>query len=99
MLAVTGCAGSIVVRADATPCTALVPGGLRDDVPDQPEPPAGVSDPLAALKDWIGFGVQERADKRAEQTRKTAIVELIDRCEARDRAALKAARPKFLGII
>jgi hypothetical protein len=48
--------------------------------------------------DWISFADAQtgRLDQANGRTRDA--IELVSRCEARDAAAVKSARPRFLGL-
>jgi hypothetical protein len=48
--------------------------------------------------DWIAFGDAQTAQLDKANDRYTAGVGIISRCEARDAAAVKHAKPKFLGV-
>ena len=85
------------VFAPPTDCSSLVPEAWDEPVDDAAAPVEGETD-LATLKSWIGFAVQQTANKRKEFDRAKASRDIIRRCEERDRAAVKRAEPKFLGI-
>lgn len=102
MLAGTGCA-TFVVRSDVTPCSALLPKQWAEGVSDDPDPvehaplPAGAGlqamydDAIQALKEWTGFAVAQTKNLRAANGRTADAIGLVERCEARDAAAKKAA--------
>jgi len=48
--------------------------------------------------DWIVFGDAQTAQLDKANDRQSATIGIIERCEARDKAAVKKSRPKFLGI-
>lgn len=109
MLAVPGCAGSVVIAASPNACASLLPtewnkGVDHTDIPDAaPAKPADIPGQLAwtlgELKKWTGFGVSE-ANKLDQANGRTAdAIGIVGRCEARDAAAAKKAKPKFLGFI
>lgn len=50
------------------------------------------------LKAWVGFGVEQSARVDQADGRYRDAVGIVRRCEARDASAVKAARPKFLGV-
>ncbi|WP_068090875.1 hypothetical protein [Novosphingobium rosa] len=61
--------------------------------------PAQESDPLAQLKAWVGFGMAEAANVEAANGRTVDAMGIMERCEARDAAAVrKVARRKILGL-
>lgn len=102
MLGATGCA-SYVIQSSATPCVDLIPASWAAGVPDEVDPPehsalppgtglqAVLDDTVAALKEWTGFGVSQTKNLRAANGRTADAIALIQRCEARDAAAKKAA--------
>jgi len=51
-----------------------------------------------ALRDTAKFGVAQTGQLIKSNTEKTAVIAIIEGCEARDRAAIEAAKPKFLGL-
>ena len=50
------------------------------------------------VADWVSFGDAQTGQLDKANDRYVAGVGIIERCEARDRQAIKQARPKFLGI-
>lgn len=110
-LALTGCVGSTVISAGPSACAELVPAEWEQGVEHAPAPePAGpapaASDvpgrlawTLEELKKWTGFAVSEasRVDQANGRTRDA--VGIVRRCEARDRQAVRRARPKILGVL
>jgi hypothetical protein len=97
LLAVTGCVGSPVIVSANTPCTDLVPAEWRKGVEHAP-PPAQAADPLAQLKAWIGFGTAEAAQLEKANGRTIDALGIVERCQARDAAAVKRSKPRFLGV-
>lgn len=108
LLAVAGCAGSPVIVASPSACTDLIPvdwakGVDHTPAPD-PAPPKPTDQPgivawtLDELKKWTGFGVSE-ANKVDQANGRTAdAIGIAKRCEERDAKAVRAARPKVLGL-
>jgi hypothetical protein len=94
--------------ASPSACTELVPADwvkgvdhtpAPDPAPAKPADQAGVlAWTMDELKKWTGFGVSE-ANKVDQANGRTAdAIGIVARCEARDAKAVKAARPKVLGI-
>jgi hypothetical protein len=78
--------------ASQSACSSLLPSEWREGV-------AGAAFPLtSAVGDWIAFADAQTAqlDKANDRTR--AAIGIVERCEERDRAAVKKARRKLLGI-
>lgn len=78
----------------ATPsaCSKLVPDSWRKPVAGAPLPAGDV------VGDWIAFADAQTGQLDKANGRTSDAIGIIERCEARDAAAVKRARPKFLGI-
>jgi len=50
------------------------------------------------IGDWIAFGDAQTGQLDKANDRYRSGVGIIERCEARDREAVKRSRPKFLGV-
>nr|WP_299914389.1 hypothetical protein [Sphingomonas bacterium] len=50
------------------------------------------------MGDWIKFGDAQTGQLDKANDHYVSGVGIVQRCEARDAAAVKKARPKFLGI-
>lgn len=61
-------------------------------------PPAQADNDLDRLKGWINFGVAQTGQLEKANGRTTDAISIVERCEERDRAAIKRSRPKFLGL-
>jgi len=48
--------------------------------------------------DWIAFADAQTGQLDKANERYVAAVGIVERCEERDKAAVKKARPKFLGV-
>ncbi|MDE8654761.1 hypothetical protein [Novosphingobium album (ex Liu et al. 2023)] len=48
--------------------------------------------------DWIAFSDAQTAQLDKSNDRYGAAVGIVERCEARDREAVRRSRPRFLGI-
>lgn len=102
-----GCAMSTPIIADKAPCSQLVPVAWRAGVSGAPAPatldqatfvnPLAYSDALA--REWMKFGVAQTAQLTIANGRMEDAIGIVERCEARDAAAVRAARPKLLGLI
>ena len=73
-------------------CSALVPDGWRAAVPGA-DLPAGDT-----VADWIAFGDAQTGQLDKANGRTMDAIGIVERCEARDDAALKKVRPKALGL-
>lgn len=86
------------IFAPPAACSSLLPTDWSSGVADAPAP-AQAAAPLDQLKAWIGFGVAEAGQLQKANGRTRDAIGIVERCEARDAAAVhKAARRKFLGI-
>lgn len=91
-LALTACVNAPPIVTASSACSALLPEEWRKGVP-------GATLPLGAtVGDWVGFADAQTAqlDKANERTK--AAIGIVERCEARDREAVKRSRHKVLGI-
>ncbi len=110
LLAVTACASSPVIVADPSACADLVPADWAKGVPGAAPPASLPPVPAAAtaaeqlaqamigLKSWTAFGVDQSNRLDQANGRTADAIGIIARCEARDAAAVRKARPKFLGM-
>lgn len=105
-----GCAGSPVILAGPSACADLIPAEWSKGVPGA-EPPAPIPDlpvtapiadqlkqALAGMKSWTSFGVDQSNRLDQANGRTADAIGILRRCEERDRAAVKKAKPKVLGI-
>ncbi|WP_288989869.1 hypothetical protein [uncultured Sphingopyxis sp.] len=109
LLLATACVSSPPIIADKAPCSSLVPEDWRAGVEGAAAPasvalpPVGHPDALEAYADlareWMKFGVGQTGQLQKANGRTADAIGIIERCEARDRAAIERARPKILGII
>jgi len=84
-------AGPPIVAAQSA-CSSLLPGEWREPVPAAPLP-AGQS-----VGDWIAFGDAQTGQLDKANDRTLSAIGIVERCETRDREAVKRARRRFLGI-
>jgi hypothetical protein len=75
--------------ATPTACSSLLPSEWREPVPAAPLP-AG-----STVGDWIAFGDAQTAQLDKANDRTSAAIGIIERCEARDRDAVKKARRRW----
>jgi hypothetical protein len=61
-------------------------------------PGAPLPSDISNVGDWIAFGDAQTGQLDKANGRTADSIGIIARCEERDRAALKRARPKVLGI-
>lgn len=88
----TACAGGPpIVTASAADCAALVPAEWKAGVAGAPLPAD-----RSTVGDWIAFADDQtgRLDQANGRTRDA--IEIVERCEARQRDALKKARRRRL---
>lgn len=86
------CAGSPVIVATPSACSTLIPDSWRQPVPGADLPDGNT------VGDWVAFGDAQTGQLDKANGRTVDSLAIISRCEARDRAAVKAAKPKVLGI-
>ena len=92
MLALPACAGAPLIVATPSACSSLLPDEWRKGVTGAPLPVG------ETVGDWIAFGDAQTAQLDKANDRYGAAVGIVGRCEARDAAAVKKARPKVLGV-
>ena len=87
MLACAACAGGPpIVAASAASCSSLVPDNWKQGV-------AGADLPIGnVLADWIAFGDAQTGKLDQANGRTADAIAIVERCEARERDALKRAR-------
>jgi hypothetical protein len=97
LLAETGCVTSPPISAPPGACSALIPDSWRQPVADA-APPAEAADDTGRVKAWIAYALGETGQLKIANGRAADALAIIERCEARDKAAVKASRHKVLGI-
>ncbi len=73
-------------------CSSLLPGEWREPVPGAPLPDG------QSVGDWIAFGDAQTGQLDKANDRTVSAIGIVERCEERDREAVRKARRKFLGI-
>ena len=91
-LLLAGCVGAPPIIAVPSACSTLLPAEWKQGVPSAPLPDG------QTVGDWIAFGDAQTGKLDIANDRYRAGVGIVERCEARDAAAVKKSRPRFLGI-
>jgi hypothetical protein len=91
-LAFPACVAAPPILSTPGACSTLVPEAWSTPVPGAPLP-AGES-----VGEWVAFGDAQTGQLDKANGRTADSLAVIRRCEERDRAALKRARPKMLGL-
>lgn len=87
------CAGTPVVTAMPNSCASLLPSEWKQGVAGAPLPDGDT------VGDWIAFADQQTGKLDVANDRTKSAIGIVERCEARDAAAVKhATRRRFLGI-
>lgn len=86
------CVSAPPILATRSACSTLLPAEWRAGVPGAPLPEGDT------VGDWIAFADAQTGQLDKSNDRYRAAVGIVERCEERDREAVKAARPKFLGV-
>lgn len=81
-----------VIVAAPSACSSLLPDEWREPVPGAPLPDGETAG------DWIAFADAQTGQLDKANDRTLSAIGIVERCEIRDREAVKRARPKFLGI-
>lgn len=90
-----GCVTPTPIIANDAGCSELITDQMAAAVPGAPAPAATTGDLDADLREWMAFGVAQTGQLRKANEDKADQLGIIRRCEARDRAAVRAARPGF----
>jgi hypothetical protein len=92
MLASGACVGGPpIVAASAAGCSSLVPDNWKSGVAGA-DLPAGND-----VADWISFGDAQTGKLDQANGRTSDAIAVVQRCEARDAAAIKQAKRGFFG--
>lgn len=86
MLALTGCVGAPRIVAAPGACSALLPTEWREPLPGATLPDGNT------VGDWIQFADTQTGQLDKANDRTTSAIGIVERCEARDAAAIAAAR-------
>ena len=87
-LLATGCAGAPPIVAASSACSALLPEAWRTPVPGAPLPAGD------AVGEWTAFADAQTAQLDKANDRTVTAIGIVERCEARDDAAIaRAAKP------
>ena len=73
-------------------CSSLLPSEWREGVPGAALPEG------STVGDWIAFADAQTGQLDKANDRTSAAIGIVERCEERDRAAVKRTRRKFLGV-
>lgn len=92
-LALSACAGPPIVTASSSACASLLPQSWKQGVDPAPLPDGNT------VGDWIAFGDAQTGKLDQANGRTKDAIEIVERCEARDAAAIKRASRGFLGRI
>lgn len=85
--ALSACAPPIAAIPAA--CASLLPDTWRVPVPGAPLPEG------SSVADWISFADQQTGQLDKANDRTLAAIGIVERCEARDREAVKRARRRW----
>ena len=92
LLLVSGCAGAPSIASTPIACSTLLPPEWREGVPGAAFPKG------SSAGEWIAFADAQTAQLDKANERTTAAIGIVERCEERDRQAVKRSRPKVLGL-
>lgn len=87
--AVQGCVGAPPIAAIPAACASLLPDTWRTPVPGAPLPEG------STVADWISFADQQTGQLDKANDRLLAAIGVVERCEARDREAVKRAKRRL----
>ena len=92
-LASTACAGApSIVTASAADCAGLLPASWKEGVAGAALPPDE-----ASAGDWIAFADAQTGRLDQANGRTVDAIAIVERCEAREREALKRAKAGWWG--
>jgi len=91
ILSLSACAGPPVVTASSSACASLLPPDWKQGVAGADLPDGNV------LGDWIVFGDALAGKLDQANGRTKDAIGIVERCEARDAAAVKRATRGFFG--
>lgn len=91
LAALTGCAGAPIVTATPSSCSSLLPQSWKDGVAGAPLPDGNT------VADWVVFSEQQTGKLDQANGRTKDAIGIVERCEARDAAAVRKATHGFWG--
>lgn len=91
LLILSGCAGTPAVQAIPNSCSSILPADWKRGVAGAPLPDGGT------VGDWIAFGDAQTGKLDQANERTVSAIGIVERCEARDAAAVKKATRSFFG--
>lgn len=77
------------IAAIPAACASLLPDNWRTPVPGAPLPEG------STVADWISFADQQTGQLDKANDRTLAAIGIVERCEARDREAVKRAKRRL----
>lgn len=80
----SACTTSIAVTEPPAPCSTLIPSSLREKTPGAPVPQR------SEMGEWVAFGSAQTGQLSKANGDKSAAIEIVEACEARDAAARQA---------
>lgn len=90
-LSLSACAGPPIVSASSASCAALLPPDWKQGVAGAPLPDGNT------VADWIVFGDAQTGKLDQANGRTKDAIGIVERCEARDKAAIQRATRGFFG--
>ena len=90
VLSLSACATPVVTAAPNS-CASLLPGGWKIGIAGAPLPDGNT------VGDWIVFSEQQTGKLELANGRTKDAIEIIERCEQRDRDAVRKATRGFFG--
>ena len=91
MPGLTACAGGVPIASTPSACSGLIPDGWASGVAGAPLPDGNT------VGDWVAFGDAQTGRLDVANGRQADTLAIIQRCEERDRQAVKRSRPGFFG--
>ena len=91
-LACAACVGAPPIVASQSACSTLLPSEWREGVPGADLPQG------STVGDWIAYADAQTGQLDKANERTAAAIGIVERCEARDREAVKRARRRVLGL-
>lgn len=92
-LSLSACAGTPIVTAAPSSCATLLPPEWKQGVAGADLPDGNT------VGDWIAFGDAQTGRLDVANDRTKAAIGIVERCEARDAAAVRKATRGWLGRI